>query len=266
MSATSSPLAFVLVPGAFCLPTQFDRITPKLQQLGHHVEPIHLPTVGRAFFEKTSRIASIPDDAEHVNSTVASLADKGYNVVLVGSSYAGMVITEAARGLSRAERGPNTGALIGLVYLGSLLPPVGVTIAEIFGGKGPPAPSADAEPTFMDPHPVEVAAQLLHSDLPAEEALHYAGMVDVFSSRVNGDACTFAGWKTVPATVVIGSRDLAVKPDLGHEYVKRAVETLEAEGKPVTVKKVVIGADHMMMVSQPDRVVEILLEAAKAGL
>lgn len=266
----AKPVAFVLVPGAYCLPSQFQLVAEKLRALGHTVEPVHLPTVGRAFFESNGRIASVYDDAAHVGATVASLADAGHNVVVAGSSYGGFVITEAARGLTKAEREAagkpaDSGALVGLVYLASLLGEVGQTLGQLVAGRIPVPVSEKFEANFLDPPPPELAGLILCSDLDdAEERTKWGATLDVLSSRVYGDPLTYAGWRTVPTIFVAALRDKAVDPAYEVEIADKAIEALKAEGQPATVKKLALETDHLMMISKPDKVVEILLEAAKA--
>ena len=268
--STSTPLAFVLVPGGYCLPTQFERVTERLNALEHTVQPIHLPSVGRAFSERNGRPATYYDDADHVNSVIASLADSGHNVIAAGSSYGGWVITEAAKGLSKAERdgsGKNgSGALVGLVYLASMLSEVGFNLAQLLEGKVMVPVSDKFDVDFLDPPPAEVAGPVLCSELEdKEEQIRYAKMMDIFSTRVYADKLRHAGWKVVPTTVVVAARDKTLDPSLAHESFERAVKVLETEGKPITVKKVVLEADHLCMISQPDKVVEILLDATRSG-
>ncbi len=262
-------VAFVLVPGAHCLPIQYQQVVEKLWALGHTVEPVHLPTVGRAFFESNGRVASVYDDAAFVSSIIASLADAGHNVVAVGSSYGGLVITEAAKGLTEAERKAagkaEGGALVRLVYLASLLPEVGKTLGQLVAGKIPVPVSEEIETDFLDPPPPQFAGQILCSDLAdAEEQAKWGATLDVLSSRVYSDVINYAGWRTVPTIFVAVLRDKAIEPNYGLENVDGAIEALKAEGQPATVKKVALEADHLMMISQPDKVVEILLEAANS--
>lgn len=67
------------------------------------------------------------DDAKFIASEVEKLADAGKDVILIGHSYAGIPVSESARGLSKEERKEQgkPGGLVNLAYLTCLVPPVG---------------------------------------------------------------------------------------------------------------------------------------------
>ena len=210
------------------------------------------------------------DDAAHVGATIDTLSDAGHDVVAVGSSYGGFVITEAAKGLTKAERAtagmPGPGGLIGLVYLASAAAEVGTTLGQLLAGRIPVPVSEHFEEDFLEPPPADMAGKILRSELKsAEEQSRYGAMMDVFSSRIYRDALTHAGWRTVPSTFVLGTMDKALEVAFAEEHVDAAMAALEAEGRGRMIEKVVLESDHLMMISQPDQVAEILVEAAKHG-
>ncbi|KPI38774.1 uncharacterized protein AB675_5912 [Cyphellophora attinorum] len=222
---------FVLVPGAFNLPSVFDALADSLRSHNHEIEIAHLPSLGR----KEDKPAGALDDAEHVRSVVTQHTKSGSNVVLAGSSYGGFVITEAAKGLiDSSATADNTGKLIHLVYFASLPFELNTTVSQMVEGKQPMPTTIPGN--YLDPMPAEIAGPVLCSQATLEEQ----------------------GWKHVPSTFVIGEKDLAVDAAWQHEKVDEAIKG------GFEVKKVVLeNGDHFMWVSQKDAVVDVLLEAAK---
>lgn len=245
-----NPVAFILVPGAFCLPGSYELVASRLRALGHTVELIYLPTVGR----KEGTPPDAYDDANHVRSIARTHIATGHDVVLVGNSYGGFIITEAAKDLPTNAQG--SGNLIHLTYLASLLPGENTNVSEMVEGKQPmPTTSPDA---YLDPLPAEVAGPLLCSEASPEKQLKYGAMNGPHSMVSFQTRLTHQGWKYVPTTYVVAGRDVVLDPKWQHESADEAIR----EGA-VNVKKVVLEtADHFMMVSHKDEVVKILVEDA----
>lgn len=105
------------------------------------VEPLAALGLGSRAVEMPSCDASPGASGEasadmHADAVRAALAEEDEPVVLVGHSYGGMVITNAAAGQEHVEH---------LVYVTSVMPERGETLAG-FGAGREPGP-------WMDPHP-----------------------------------------------------------------------------------------------------------------
>jgi pimeloyl-ACP methyl ester carboxylesterase len=98
--------AIVLVHGAFADATSWSKIIPALEKDGYFVTAVQIP------------LTSLPDDVATAKRVID--AQKG-PVVVVGHSYAGAVITDAAAG------NPNVKSL---VYVNAFAPDAGETVAE----------------------------------------------------------------------------------------------------------------------------------------
>jgi pimeloyl-ACP methyl ester carboxylesterase len=249
----SRPIVFVLVPGAFNLPSVFDALADRLRSHNHEVEIAHLPSLGR----KEGKPAGALDDAEHIRSLLTKHTSPGNNVVLAGSSYGGFVITEAAESLRDASDTANdTGRLIHLVYFASLPFELSTTVSQMIQGKQPMPTTIPGN--YLDPMPAEIAGPVLCSQATPEEQVKYGGMSSAQSLPSFHDKLTYQGWKHVPSTFVIGEKDLAVDTAWQHEKVDEAIKG------GFDVKKVVLeDGDHFMWVSQEDAVVDVLLKVAK---
>src|SRR6266853_5942980 len=114
----------VLVHGAFADGSSYSRVIPLLEAKGLHVTAVQNP------------LTSLADD---VAATRRAIASQNGPVILVGHSWAGMVISEAG----------NDPKVVGLVYVAALAPSEGESVASVTK-PFPPAPlgsevRADAE-------------------------------------------------------------------------------------------------------------------------
>ena len=256
MSNTSTkPTAFVLVPGAFCPGYYFHKVTEILESKGYPVRQIDLPTVGE---RKDYPPASVADDAAHVRYHALELLKAGHNIVLVGNSYGGFITTEAAKGLSKPSRnaGPDEGEIIHLVYLASLLAPIGINCQELLAPDNPPVDTASTA-SYTPALPAEVAGAVLFSDLRVDEQLRYGAMQKPTSSLAMIGRLTYAAYEEYATTVVVTMRDKALSP----EFQLGKFEEVEKSGVCNRgLRKVEMDGDHCCMVSRAEELAELLAE------
>src|SRR5499426_4667804 len=116
LAATSSPAtqkpAIVLVHGAFADASSWSKVIPILEKDGYYVTAVQIP------------LTSLPDDVAVTKRVID--AQKG-PVVVVGHSYAGAVITDAAAG---------NAAVKALVYIAAFAPDAGEALGAL-GEKYP---------------------------------------------------------------------------------------------------------------------------------
>ena len=114
--------SFVLVHGAWNGSWAWERVTPLLEAAGHRVDAVDLP--GRGSNPASPAEMTMDAYARHVADRVEAAGDQ---VVLVGTSMGGMVITGAAELVpDRIET---------LVYLTAFLPNDGQTLAQLAEGN-----------------------------------------------------------------------------------------------------------------------------------
>jgi pimeloyl-ACP methyl ester carboxylesterase len=227
-TAIAAPIKnIVLVHGAFADGSSWARVIPILQAKGYNVTAVQNP------------LTSLADD---VAATQRALALQDGPVILVGHSWAGVVITEAGMDPKVA----------GLVYVAAFAPDEGEAVGEL--GKAYPAPPALAAPIvdkegFLTLTPD--AFEKFGSDLPASEAKVAAAVqgpinASAFAAKVSGVA-----WKSKPSWYVVSKRDQAIAPDEERFFAKRM--------KATTTE---LDASHVAMLSQPKAVAEVIMDAA----
>jgi pimeloyl-ACP methyl ester carboxylesterase len=166
-------------------------------------------------------------------------------IVLVGHSYGGSVITAAGTD-------PRVKAL---VYINALAPDTaaGETSQSIQGKY--PATDVLKHVKVVDGRIwlTKEGLQYFCGDLSAPEqqlvwATQGAPAADIFAHDAPGVA-----WKTKPSWYIVGTKDHTVNPDLERFLAKR-----------MKAKITELDSSHVPMLSQPERVVEVILSAAQS--
>jgi pimeloyl-ACP methyl ester carboxylesterase len=156
----------VLVPGSYHGGWYFDEVADGLRALGHRV---FAPTLSG--LDAAGRGHSWIDLDTHVDDVLALIAaERARDIVLVGHSYGGMVITGvAARGIA---------SLRSLVYLDAMLPESGGALWDVISddlrgailaaapdgiSTAPPADLVAVDPRVL-PHPLRSYRQPVHYD------------------------------------------------------------------------------------------------------
>lgn len=126
----------VIIPGSFSPAYFYTKIVDQLRENGFEAAAYDLPTASRT---PPQPAATLADDAAFFHDIAQKIADQGKDVVFVTHSYGGVVGTEASKGLTKAERKAvgKEGGLVRLVYLTSVVPPVGKSLADIMGDLVP---------------------------------------------------------------------------------------------------------------------------------
>ena len=218
----------VLVHGAWGSPGLWELVTPEIDAAGLDYAVADLPSM-------QSATGTMADDVEHVRSLVA-----GRPCVLVGHSYGGAVITEAAGGLDDVRH---------LVYLASLMLDEGESAFDWLAKRPIDGPPLD----FRD----DGTAMVTRWGDPERDSEQALRLLDRNPPRPFAFGCAItplsvAPWRTVASTFVVANDDTVIHPDTQREVAVRASRTLELEG------------DHFPHGEQPTRVAAIIVEAARA--
>ena len=189
-------------------------------------------------------LTSLPDDVATTKRVIDAEKDP---VVVVGHSYGGAVITEAAAG------NPNVKAL---VYVAAFAPEPG----EPLGG---PVEEKFARPA-LNMAVIPAAGGFLYidrakfhdnfcKDLSTAEASVLAATQRPLSGSVFEASVARAAWKTIPSWYIVSSQDQAENPEAERFYAKRmGAKTTEIE------------ASHLVILSHPREVANVIEEASRA--
>lgn len=227
----------VLVHGAFAESASWDPVIARLEKDGYTVIAAANPLRG------------VASDAAAVSGIVKSI--KG-PVVLVGHSYGGPVITEAANGNSNVKA---------LVYVAGFAPEAGESSLTL-SSKFPGSTLGDSLTTIaltngdedLYIRPEKFHAQFA-ADVPEAQAATMAATQRPVTLSALGEPSRVATWKTLPSYMIYGTAD---------RNIPAAVMKFMAERAHARKAVVVEGASHAVMVSHPGEVTA-LIEAAAAG-
>jgi pimeloyl-ACP methyl ester carboxylesterase len=218
----------VLVHGAWADGSCWSRVIALLQAKGFHVVAVQNP------------LTSLADD---VAATKRIIALQDGPVILVGHSYAGVVITEAG----------NDSRVVELVYVAAFAPAEGESINSV-SKPYPPAPlGGELRPDaqgFLTATPKGIAEDMAQ-DLPASEQRILAATQGQTAAAVFGATVTTAAWKSKPSWAVIAGNDRAIPPQLEID-----------EAANIKATSITVPSNHLAMLSHPREVAEVIEQAA----
>jgi pimeloyl-ACP methyl ester carboxylesterase len=221
----------ILVHGAFEDGSAWQRVVAGLQREHYNVIAAQLP------------LSSLAADVQATKRVVESQTGP---VVLVGHSWGGAVITDAAAGNPRVKA---------LVYVAAFAPDAHEVVTA-YGEKYPSRLNSALRPDsagFLTVDPAQFR-ELFASDVPAAEAQIAAATQKPMSAKAFGDAVDQAAWKSIPAWYVLTLDDQAIHPDLQRFYAER----MHANTTPIK-------SSHAVIVSHAAEVSHVIVEAARTS-
>ncbi len=187
-------------------------------------------------------LTSLADDAGRLKQMIAQ--QEG-DVLLVGHSYGGAVITEAG----------NQPNVAGLIYIAAFAPDAGESPGGITQAN-PPAAIANVVPDsdgYLWIKPDQYHESFCQ-DLTADEALVMAVTQKAPLGSTFGDTITAPAWKTKPCWYQISSEDRMINP-----------ENQKMMSSRMNAKKIItLGSSHASLASQPGEVTGLIVEAARS--
>jgi pimeloyl-ACP methyl ester carboxylesterase len=240
-TANNSPLTVVLVDGAFADASGWAGVIAALAGNGLTVVAPPNPLRG------------VSADSAYIASFLQQI--KG-PVLLVGHSYGGVVITNAA---SRVDN------VVGLVYVDGFLPDDGETLQALSAQAtdsliGPALRPAqypngnDAKPGtefLIDPASFH---SVFCADVPDAEAMVMAITQRPLSGLAFSEPTQNPAWKKHPSWSIIGSADKVIGV-IGLRFMSKRANSATVE---------LDGASHVSMISQPQAVADVIANAIKA--
>ena len=232
----------VLVHGAWADASSWNGEVERLQRDGYVVRAIANPLRG------------LSSDSAYVASFLATISGP---IVLVGHSYGGAVITNAAAGNRNVKE---------LVYVDAAAPAVGETVGQLSGKTSaldaapdtlfdsvpyPNAPAGDTDLYLKE----SVFLQSFAQDLPTAtaKALWASQRPAAMSAFTTPSAA--AAWQTIPSWYVIGTADKIITPQSELFMAHRAHAHI----------RLVPGGSHLTLISHPQEVTEQILTAVQAA-
>ena len=217
----------VLVHGLFADGSCWSEVIARLQAAGLNATAVQNP------------LTTLP---EAVASAERVLARQDGPTVLVGHSFSGMIVTEA--GVH-----PNVSAL---VYVAARAPDAGEDYTAL--AKTYPTPPASAGIIFDGDEgrlSEEAFLRDFAGDLPEAKAKVLYAVQQPFQKALLAGKTTNAAWRSKPSYYAVSTEDRTINPDLERFMAKR-----------MGAKTIEVKASHLALISQPDTIAGLILEAA----
>jgi pimeloyl-ACP methyl ester carboxylesterase len=227
----------VLVHGAWDNSTGWNDVVEQLQQRGY---PVIAPA---------NPLRELASDAAYVSSILNTIEGP---VVLVGHSYGGAVITNAAVGHSNVKA---------LVYIAAFVPDEGESLFQLSSLN----PGSEIGPTALIPRPYPLAGGSVGIDLYlTQEAIRTAFAADVSRRVANQMFATqrpltqaafesvsgAPAWKAIPSWYLVASDDRTIPPATQRFMAERAgAQTSE------------VRSSHVAHISRPNQTLRVILKA-----
>lgn len=228
-SAGSQPVSIVLVHGGFVDGSGWEGVYGALSASGYKVAIVQNPTLSLAGdVDATRRVIDAQDG----------------QVLLVGHSYGGVVITEAGRNPKVA----------GLVYIAAFAPDAGESVDSLIKDPPPGAPV----PPILPPQDGflylerDKFAQSFAADVEPGKAAFMADSQVPWGVEALAGAVGEPAWKTKPSWYLVATDDRMIPPPAQQFMAQRAGST-----------KVEQAGSHSVYVSHPDKVAALIEQAAQ---
>jgi pimeloyl-ACP methyl ester carboxylesterase len=230
----------VLVHGAFADASSWSGVIERLHAKGVRVTAPANPLRG------------IAADSAYVAAVLGQIEGP---VLAVGHSYGGAVITNAATDAKN---------VVGLVYVAAFAPDEGEALGAVEAGSKdsilnsalvprqyPTADGGSATEFYIDP---AKARDAFAGDLSDQQAALIAATQRPVADAAFGEPNGPPAWKNLPSWAVVATGDKAAGTDVVRSMAERAgAKITEIEGS------------HVIMISQPQAVTDVILEAVGAA-
>jgi pimeloyl-ACP methyl ester carboxylesterase len=221
----------VVVHGAWADGSSWEPVIRRLQEKGLNVVAAPIP------------LTSLGDDAAALRRTIARTEGP---VIVAGHAYAGAVVATA-----------NDERVKALVYVAGLAPDEGETVADVFykNESHPNAPKLAPDADGFIWMPDEYFALAFAQNATAEQVALARAVQRPISVKSITEPMAAPAWKTKPTWYLVAEEDRMIHPKTQHFMAERMKATVRS-----------YAVDHTPLLTAPDKVAEIILEAAQAML
>src|SRR3989454_2096952 len=233
--------SIVLVHGAWADGSSWNSVIKRLQQQGYTI------------YAPANPLRGLTSDSAYIASFLQTISGP---IILVGHSYGGAVITNAATG------NPNVKAL---VYIDAFAPDQGESLASLSSIP----PPAGQSPSCVSGNPAQVFnfvpltggdvdlyikpslfPSCFANDLPPKEGAVLASTQRPFALSALPQPSGVPAWRSIPSFYLVGTIDNVIPPFAQLFMAQRANATI-----------VQVRASHLVMISHPNAVVGLIDEA-----
>ena len=227
----SEKATVVVVHGAWADGSSWQAVMRLLQKRGLKVIAAPIP------------LTSLSDDAAALKRTIARTQGP---LIVAGHAYAGAVIATA-----------NDERVKGLVYVAALAPDEGETVAQVFykDESHPKAPQLAPDADGFIWMPDEGFANAFAQNATDEQIALSNAVQRPIALKCIQEPAPAPAWKAKPTWYLLAEGDRMINPKTQHFMAERMKATVRS-----------FAVDHTPLLTAPDKVVDVILEAAEATL
>jgi len=240
VGADANKPTIVLVHGGWDNSTGWNAVVAKLQKNGFDV------------IAPANPLRDLASDSAYVSSVLDTI---GGPIVLVGHSYGGAVITNAAVGHANVKA---------LVYIAAFAPAEGESLFQLVTMN--PGSQIGPNTLITRPYPLPTGGEgtdlyltregvrtAFAQDLPRKTTDLMFATQRPFTQEAFGAPSGTPAWMSIPSWYLVASDDRAIPPVTQRFMAERAgAQTTE------------VFSSHVPQISQPDAVTEIIMQAAES--
>lgn len=247
--------AVLLVTGAWHVPSHYRKLINSLEARGIRTICPTLPTNNNAVPPNKT----FGDDVELIREIAASEAAKGTRLTVIAHSYGGVVSTAALGEFAVPVKGDTKkGGVVDILYVTTVPPNEGQSMASMFGGVLPPMFHAQPDGTLQMDNP----EYYFYNDLPEDETKKAVGMlvahqVDAIFAPVDC-APGREAFRVIPTSYLVCEADTAMLP----QFQEMSIARLQSEGVEVRVFR--CSGGHNAFMSVPEEVADVVLKVLKS--
>lgn len=223
--------SIVVIHGAWADGSSWEPVIRRLQNEGLNVVAAPIP------------LTSLSEDAAALRRTIARTSG---SVIVAGHAYAGAVLGTATDARVKA-----------LVYVAALAPDEAETVADVFYHEEshPNAPKLAPDADGFIWMPDESFAAAFAQNATAEQIALCRAVQRPISVKCIQEPVASPAWKTKPVWYLLAQEDRMINPK---------AQWFMAERMKATIRSFAV--DHTPLLTAPDKVADIILDAAKAVL
>lgn len=231
LSRAAKP-AIVLVHGAFADASGWSQVIARLQQQGYPVVGVQNP------------LTSLANDVATTRRVIDAQAG---DVVAVGHSYGGAVISGASAGSAKVKA---------LVFIAAFAPDANEPVGAVGAQFAPPPLASAIVPDAAGFVYIDASRfrDVFAADVPQRETRIMAVTQKPLFGHIFAEANPEAGWRTIPSWYLVAMQDRAINPEAERFYAKR-----------MNARTREIDSSHVPFISRTEAVVRMILEAAAAA-
>jgi pimeloyl-ACP methyl ester carboxylesterase len=228
---TSKNVTVVVVHGAWADGSSWEPVIRQLQKKGFDVIAAPIP------------LTSLSEDAAALKRTIARTRGA---VIVAGHAYAGAVIATASDERVKA-----------LVYVAALAPDEGETVAQVFyrDEPHPNAPQLGPDADGFIWMPDSGFDRAFAQNATAEQIALCKAVQRPIALKAIQEPAPAPSWRTKPTWYLLAEQDRMINPKTQHFMAERMKATVRS-----------FAVDHTPLLTSPDKVTDIILEASKTML